>query len=1407
MLLKNKRADNNLIDFTNLSESNNNNSNNFSLSKKNSFLKEKNKTNYDLKNLNSMNYENNFFPIFTENDETMNESLKKKYDKENKSPFLKPIFMESNKKEHLNVLENEKMDEKNIININHFNIENKLENTYESPVNNITENKHEKNLICQNERNLLSNDTKTNKLNIKNDFEHEMIISPIISFKDNSSINSNNEIKAIPMNINNRPLTLNENTLIRQNFDNKTTENKEINDLMDNINDNFFEDIFPFDFLQYQDNSQNEPINNTDSICNCNSNNLSYYPIEHEYDKLQSNKSSTSSQNILNYKLLNEISNNPNSQLINDPLSNNFNQNYIAPFNISPSNNISLSNINLTNMNHKNSTYPINLKINSTTINNSLNSLLAPTILWNANTSQNINNNYLSGNQNQNNLLSNSFLNQNSINENFTSYLKDNNSNIQTLFEDNNNNHISNNNILSTLNSSNEINFLPSNEINYPSSSNFLKNSNCSFNTLNSNNQLNFTSNTDNNISLNSNYLFQKQTPLYNHSFTNPSKLLSSNISTDPFLNIDLINKSTLDSFSYPYNYDLKSNNFLKLNDNIYIDEKNDPNNFLDQDLKDFMNIYDTSYNNPILLNTPSLILNNNDNNNYDNKNEYNNNTGPIFNENRIENKKYNNKITNDNNDILYDNSEDNIVFSEKDSNNIMLNYKKYLNKKQLHKVNKLKKERIRNRLKKRKHFKREILKNSSSCQSLLNFENKEKENSEKFSSLSDSIFSLSSPSLMKNEIESDYIKEFSSSVKSLSSISSLSNSKQLIFDSNNNNTSNYENNCNSNTNNYNNINNNNNINSNNNNEIKSKPEFKLNGDDLMDIFENYDIKSIGKNKDNDENSSNENDNNNYISSNNNKYIKNYNIKNNTCLNLNLKMNSSIINSNDIIKDTSSPFVIVLEDADLWKKFNSVINEMIITKSGRCLFPILRFQPINLEPKCQYSFAIDIIQASPYKYKYRDKKWISGDVKFFAPPTQKKEYYHPDSPQTGHFWMTHGISFSKIKLTNHIKNISEGISTKKSDMLEEYNDDIITDKKHDSHSKRNSTKFNIINSIAKLPENHFYLSSFFMYEPCLYLIRHENNKKYISTITFQETKFLAVTHYQNEKVNQLKKNYNPHAKGFKDDIYKTKKRNIYKNKKRNNNDENNSKEAFNIDNIIINPSQNNKINYHDKNINDNNLPTCMSTKLECLNSNEKIDKDKDKKLYHKLTRKKKLLKKKYKLNKEKSKNTFSNYVDLNFDLKNINYSSKFSENINTNIYDELNRNNNENAENSNNKNNNINNIDNNDENINNNNTSIANTSNITANETTFNTLNSNINYNHNNTNNNYISNDQQYITDNNYSYINKKMNINNTFSINQDNTFTLINNTKKKGNNLSSKNLLLNIKNYSPKFLNNNSNV
>ncbi|KAJ3279204.1 hypothetical protein HK104_001657 [Borealophlyctis nickersoniae] len=211
---------------------------------------------------------------------------------------------------------------------------------------------------------------------------------------------------------------------------------------------------------------------------------------------------------------------------------------------------------------------------------------------------------------------------------------------------------------------------------------------------------------------------------------------------------------------------------------------------------------------------------------------------------------------------------------------------------------------------------------------------------------------------------------------------------------------------------------------------------------------------------------------------------------------------------------------IVLDDAKLWAQFHCVGNEMIVTKAGRCLFPALSFHPQDLNPTSTYSMAIDVVQSSPYKFKFRGGKWMEVvDTRENSERGKKKRrgwrvpkvraHMHPNSPQKGSYWTSHGISFPKLKLTNRYTN-----------------DDIQGSM---SHSPQH----------LDLPETHFLLHSFHQYQPRVHVIEHlDRGKKKVTTYTWEETKFVAVTHYQNELVNSLKKNYNPHAKGFKD--YETK---------------------------------------------------------------------------------------------------------------------------------------------------------------------------------------------------------------------------------------------------------------------------
>jgi hypothetical protein len=112
------------------------------------------------------------------------------------------------------------------------------------------------------------------------------------------------------------------------------------------------------------------------------------------------------------------------------------------------------------------------------------------------------------------------------------------------------------------------------------------------------------------------------------------------------------------------------------------------------------------------------------------------------------------------------------------------------------------------------------------------------------------------------------------------------------------------------------------------------------------------------------------------------------------------------------------------------------------------------------------------------------------------PEMPKRMYIHPDSPATGEQWMAKPVAFHKLKLTNVIPGPG-----------------------------------NLV-----LHPQHRYI-------PRLLVVPFSANGKKdlklngprVATFTFPQTEFFAVTAYQNTRFTQLKVNYNPFAKGLKDE--------------------------------------------------------------------------------------------------------------------------------------------------------------------------------------------------------------------------------------------------------------------------------
>jgi hypothetical protein len=175
-----------------------------------------------------------------------------------------------------------------------------------------------------------------------------------------------------------------------------------------------------------------------------------------------------------------------------------------------------------------------------------------------------------------------------------------------------------------------------------------------------------------------------------------------------------------------------------------------------------------------------------------------------------------------------------------------------------------------------------------------------------------------------------------------------------------------------------------------------------------------------------------------------------------------------------------------LQDMSLWKQFNHVGTEMIITKCGRRMFPSLRVNVTGLDASAKYLLVVDVIPVDDNRYKYHNCEWVvSGKAEQHF---SDRGYVHPDGPLTGNQWMKQIISFHKLKLTN--------------------------------------------NPFDRV--GHIILNSMHKYVPRLSIYEEGKPISMVNSFVFHEAQFMAVTAYQNESITKLKIEFNPFAKGFRD---------------------------------------------------------------------------------------------------------------------------------------------------------------------------------------------------------------------------------------------------------------------------------
>lgn len=96
-----------------------------------------------------------------------------------------------------------------------------------------------------------------------------------------------------------------------------------------------------------------------------------------------------------------------------------------------------------------------------------------------------------------------------------------------------------------------------------------------------------------------------------------------------------------------------------------------------------------------------------------------------------------------------------------------------------------------------------------------------------------------------------------------------------------------------------------------------------------------------------------------------------------------------------------------LEDKELWESFEEVGTEMIITKTGRRMFPGIKISLDGLVPTQKYCVILDIASVDEKRYKFSEGEWKVGGR---AEPHHNRRFFvHPDSPNTGAHWTANQV--------------------------------------------------------------------------------------------------------------------------------------------------------------------------------------------------------------------------------------------------------------------------------------------------------------------------------------------------------------------------------------------------------------
>lgn len=90
-----------------------------------------------------------------------------------------------------------------------------------------------------------------------------------------------------------------------------------------------------------------------------------------------------------------------------------------------------------------------------------------------------------------------------------------------------------------------------------------------------------------------------------------------------------------------------------------------------------------------------------------------------------------------------------------------------------------------------------------------------------------------------------------------------------------------------------------------------------------------------------------------------------------------------------------------------------------LNNTFRRLFPSLDVFVRGLDPIQQYNITLRIVPVDNYRYKFLNMEWTKAGNSDVSQNKDRQVYLHPESPNSGGFWMRKQISFRQLKITHN----------------------------------------------------------------------------------------------------------------------------------------------------------------------------------------------------------------------------------------------------------------------------------------------------------------------------------------------------------------------------------------------------